>query len=291
MSTVYLNGEYLDSADATVSVFDRGFLFGHSVYEVVPVYAKCPFKLNEHLQRLRSSLASVDILLGLTNFQLTEIITKIINKNPPIADTGHAIYIQITRGTDETRNHRVTPNASPTIFVCSTYPEKPKLSKGLNITTAEDIRWHLCNIKATTLLANILINEQALAAGFDDVILFRNEQLTEAVASNVFLVKNGTIFTPKRDTTILGGITRDFVIEIAKENNFKMVETDLSKKDVFSADEIWLTSSNKEIAPVKSINGQLVSEQPGPVWNQMITCYHDKIRNLVQQKQSNITSS
>lgn len=272
---VYLNGEYLPLDEAKVSVLDRGFIFGDGVYEVIPSYGSKALRFKHHMERLQNSLDAVRIKNPLSNIQWQEIIDKLIAATD---SQDQYIYLHITRGV-ASRDHRFPDETKPTVFVMSSIlqPVDPELLKtGVTAVTLDDIRWKYCNIKAIALLPNILLRQQAVDKGAVEAILIRDGNMTEGAASNAFIVIDGVIKTPPKDQKLLPGITRDLVVELAKTNNILIEETVISEKEFLSADEIWLTSSTKEILPVTQINEKKVGNgKPGPVWQDMFQKYQD----------------
>ena len=277
---VYLNGEYLPLNEAKVSVLDRGFIFGDGVYEVIPSYGSKALRFKHHMQRLQNSLDAVRIENPLSNSQWQEIIDKLISDTD---SQDQYIYLHITRGV-ASRDHRFPEKTKPTVFVMSNvlHPVDSELLKtGVAAVTLDDIRWQYCNIKAIALLPNILLRQQAVDKGAVEAILIRNGNMTEGAASNVFIVKNGLIRTPPKDNKLLPGITRDLIVELAKTHNLPIEETAISEKEFLQADEIWLTSSTKEILPVTKINEQQVGNgKPGPIWTDMFQNYQEYKKTL-----------
>ena len=272
---VYLNGEYLPLNEAKVSVLDRGFIFGDGVYEVIPSYGRKALRFEHHMQRLQNSLDAVRIENPLSNSQWKTIIDKLI------ADTDSQdqyIYLHITRGV-ASRDHRFPEEVKPTVFVMSSILNAvdPELLKtGVTAVTLDDIRWQYCNIKAIALLPNILLRQQAVDKGAVEAILIRDGNMTEGAASNTFIVIDGVIKTPPKDQKLLPGITRDLVVELAKAHDMPIEETTISEKEFLAADEIWLTSSTKEILSVTKINDQQVGDgKPGAIWRDMFQKYQD----------------
>lgn len=272
---VYLNGEYIPLSEAKVSVLDRGFIFGDGVYEVIPAYAGKTLRFEHHMQRLQNSLDAVRINNPLSNIQWQEIIDKILSEKG-IKD--QYLYLHITRGV-ASRDHQFPEQTTPTVFIMSSFltgVEPKLLESGVHAVTLDDIRWQYCNIKATALLPNILLRQQAVDKGAVEAILIRDGNMTEGAASNVFIVKSGIIKTPPKDKKLLPGITRDLVVELASSHNMPIEETIISEKEFLTADEIWLTSSTKEILPVTKINDQVVGQgTPGEIWNIMFQKYQD----------------
>jgi D-alanine transaminase len=281
-STVYLNGEYLPLDKACVPVLDRGFIFGDGVYEVIPVYAGNAFRLQHHLQRLKNSMQAVRITNPHTDEEWNAIINEVVTRNN---DGDQSIYLQITRGVAH-RDHRFPGDSTPTVFVMSNLFDpvpKQQLENGVNAITLDDIRWQYCSIKSIALLPNILLRQQAVEQGAAEAILLRNGEVTEGAASNVFIVKDGIIITPPKTDCLLPGITRDLVVEQAHEHGLTVKEANIKQTELETADEIWLTSSTKEILPVTKLNGQPVgSGKPGTVWQQMYALYQAYKQTLRQ---------
>lgn len=281
-STVYLNGEYLPLDQACVPVLDRGFIFGDGVYEVIPVYGSRVFRLEHHLQRLKNSMQAVRIINPLSDEEWSAIIDGVVARN----DGGdQSIYLQITRGVAR-RDHRFPDDIRPTIFVMSNLFEpvaKEQLEQGVAAITLDDIRWQYCSIKSIALLPNILLRQQAVEQGAAEAILLRNGEVTEGAASNVFIVKAGIIITPPKTDCLLPGITRDLIVEQAEAHGLPVREVNIKESELETADEIWLTSSTKEILPVTHLNGQPVSNgQPGKMWHKMYELYQAYKQSLRQ---------
>jgi D-alanine transaminase len=276
MSIAFLNNTFLPLKDARISVMDRGFLFGDGVYEVIPVYAGKLFRLDHHLKRLRNSLDAVRIDNPLSNKDWESMLTELVNRNE---EPELAIYLQVTRGVAAKRDHAFPPECKPTVFaMSSSMPPSVDIDKvsGITAVTLPDIRWKLCNIKAITLLPNVMLRQQAIDADAAEAILIRNGYAVEGAASNVFIVKNGMLITPPNGPTLLPGITRDLVIELAAKHAVPYREAAISESELFSADEIWLTSSTREISPVTLLDETVISKGiPGPLWQHMIRLFQD----------------
>ena len=274
MNQVYLNGEYLPLGDARVSVLDRGFLFGDGVYEVIPAYGGRPFRLQEHLRRLENSLHAIRMAPPLTNEQWAGILHRLLQ---PLGSADQQIYLQVTRGAYDRRLHAIPEQVNPTVFAMASplTPRDPELvARGLAVVRLEDIRWQRCDIKAITLLANILAQQTARDAGADEAILVRDGLATEGTASNFFMVRHGTLVTPPKSAHLLPGITRDLVLELAAEAGLPHVERDIPAAELDQADEIWVTSSTKEVMPVTRLDDQPVGKgTPGPMWKEMDALY------------------
>jgi len=271
--TVYLNGQYLPLADAKVSVMDRGFLFGDGIYEVIPSYSGSLFHFQDHMERLENSLSSIRLANPHDRAQWLEILT-------PLLDTSldQYIYLQITRGIDSKRDHTFPENVTPTVFaMCSNIVPLANLDSGVKAISVDDSRWELCNVKATTLLANILLRQQAVEKGCAEAILVKDGYVTEGAASNIFAVIDGILITPPQGAEILPGITRDVILEIARKNNIPYSEDIISLDALKTASEIWLTSSTREIVPVVQLDNETIANgKPGPIWrimNQLFQAY------------------
>ncbi|WP_207063857.1 D-amino acid aminotransferase [Motiliproteus sp. SC1-56] len=266
---VYLNGEYLPQAEAKISIFDRGFLFGDSVYEVIPFYNGVGFRLEEHLARLRRGLEAVRIR---AEEDWEQICQTLVTRN----GGGHqAVYLQVTRGADTHRVHAYRPDLKPTVLlfsypICMALSGDPETIEGIRAVTTEDIRWQRCDIKATTLLGNIMALQQATDTGADEALMVRDGFLTEGSACNLFVIEQGRIATPARDHRILGGTTRDLLLELAAENGIPWTEEPIAEARLARADEVWISSSTKGVLPVLTINGCAVgSGDKGPLWYRM----------------------
>ena len=281
MSIVYLNGKYLPDDQALVSVLDRGFVFGDGVYEVIPVYWGQPFRLVQHLERLNHSLTAIRMHDPLSTPQWTELLTNLIRFNPCTGD--QSVYVQITRGRAK-RDHAIPKETKPTLFaMCNpiTPPDTAVLAHGVSVVTLADIRWKYCHIKAITLLPNVLLRADADERGAVDAILLRDGVVTEGTASNVFVWSNGRLVTPAKSSYLLPGITRDLVLEIAQQHGVTAFEQDLTETDLLAAEEIWLTSSTKEILPVTQLDGRPVGAGvPGAHWRTMLAWYQNYKRSL-----------
>lgn len=273
MAIIYLNGEYLADDKAFISPLDRGFIFGDGIYEVIPVYNGHLFRLEEHLNRLDNSLASVSIKNTKSHKEWQKLLETLVSHN---GDGNQSVYLQITRGVAP-RDHAFPPDVEPTVFAMSS-PLKPVPAEvheqGVSAITLEDIRWKYCHIKAIALLPNILLRQQALDAGAVEAILIRDGNVTEGAASNLFIVRDNIIITPPKGPLLLPGVTRDLLLELASDLKIAHVEGAISLAELKTADEIWLTSSTKEILPVTQLDQVLVGNgKPGPLWRQMIASY------------------
>ncbi|HHJ81373.1 MAG TPA: D-amino acid aminotransferase [Candidatus Tenderia electrophaga] len=280
-ATVYLNGKFLPQDQAFVPVMDRGFVFGDGVYEVIPVYGGRLFRLDEHLRRLNDSLAGIRLNNPMSAGEWTGILNRIVAEN---GAGEQSVYLQLTRG-HAPRDHGFPEDTQATIFISSS-PLTPVadelLKNGVAAISLEDIRWKYCHIKAIALLPNILLRQQAIEAGAQEAILIRDGLITEGAASNLFMVKDGLIKTPAKGPFLLPGITRDLVLELAAANNIQYQEGSFGLDELQQADEIWLSSSTKEVLPVTRLDDKAVGNgQPGPVWQRMRRLYQDYKQALI----------
>jgi D-alanine transaminase len=273
---VFLNGEFLPLADAKVPVLDRGFIFGDGVYEVIPVYSKVAFRLDEHLARLERSLAAVGIRNPYTREQWRGFVANIVARQ---SFDDQAVYFQVTRGVAK-RDHAFpkTP-AQPTVFMMSNPlvpPPAALVEEGASAITARDNRWLRCDIKSISLIGNVLLRQLSAEADAVETILFRDGNLTEASSSNVFVIKGGVIFSPPKNELILPGITYDVVVELARANGLPLELRTVTEAEVRGADELWVTSSSKEVLAVVKLDGRRVGDgRPGPAFRRMFKLYQD----------------
>ncbi len=269
MSIVYLNGAFMPEEEAAISPLDRGFIFGDGVYEVIPVYNGHLFRIAEHLQRLDTSLKGVRIPQPCSHGQWTAILHELIERN---GGGNQSLYLQITRGVAR-RDHAFPVDIEPTVFAMSSplVPLTEEIRRnGVAAVTLHDNRWENCHLKTIALLPNILLRQQALDAGGSEAILIRQGEVTEGAASNLFMVEQGNIVTPPKGPCLLPGITRDLIVELAQANDIPVQERTITPAQLAAADEIWLTSSTKEIVPVTRLDGEAVGKGlPGPLWRQM----------------------
>ena len=273
---VYLNGDYLPLDQAKISVLDRGFLFGDGVYEVIPAYAGRLFRLEQHLSRLDRSLESILMQNPLSHDEWETALNRLLQKNQ---DQDYAVYLQITRGAAQGRDHAFPPDLKPTTFAMAypaSQPDAELVARGGSAITLPDIRWHLCHIKAITLLGNVLLRQQASADGAVEAILIRDGYAYEGSTSNIFVVRDGRLTTPPDSDLLLPGVTRDLVIELAEANNLSLNLAPIAERELSTADEIWLTSSTKEVLPITRLNDEPVGAGvPGPVWQRISDLFQD----------------
>ena len=275
---VFLNGEFIEKNKAFISVMDRGFLFGDGVYEVIPVYQGKIFRLNAHLKRLEHSLNAINIANPYSAQEYLDICKQLLshtNKN----DKNQSIYLQITRGVGAQRKH-ASGLLKPTVYI-ETNPLTPQskqtLKKGFKAITQSDIRWTHCDIKATSLLANVMYSQSAKEHQVEEIILHRDKLVTEGATSNVFMIKDSTLFTHPASVYILSGITRDLVIESAKQCQLTIQESAFTLEQLTQADEVWISSSTREVMPITYINNQAINQgNVGKYWS----CVYDYYQTL-----------
>ena len=272
---VFLNGKFVPLEEAKIPVLDRGFIFGDGVYELVPVYSRVPFRLDEHLARLERSLSETRIRNPYSRAQWREIIFRLIDEQP-FEDQG--IYFQVTRGVAK-RDHALPKNVQPTVFMMSNplvNPPAEAVEKGGSAVSAVDNRWLRCDIKSISLIGNCLLRQLSAESGGAETILFRDGKLTEASASNVFAVRQGVILSPAKGNLILPGITYDVVTELAQANSIPIQFRDVSEVEVRGADELWVSSSSKEVLAIIELDGRKIGEgRPGPLFRRMYQLYQE----------------
>jgi len=279
----YLNGEFLPLDQARVSVLDRGFIFGDGVYEVIPVYSRRPFRLPEHLARLQHSLDAIRLANPLPDADWTRLIHELIARH---AHEDQSVYLQVTRGVAR-RDHAFPKDTKPTVFMMSgplTTPSRDLVDNGVPCITASDFRWLKCDVKSISLLGNCLLRQAAADAGAAEVVLFRDGHLTEASASNVFVVRDGRLLAPPKDHLILPGITYDVVLELAAACGMPVERRPVTEAEVRGADEIWISSSTKEVLAVTTLDGKPVgSGRPGEAFRVMHREFQEFKRRLARQ--------
>jgi len=274
MPIVYLNNAFLPSEQAFVSVLDRGFLLGDGVYEVIPSYNGHLFRFNEHMRRLQDSLNTIRLANPLTNEQWENVLTELVQRNGP---GDHSVYLQVTRGAAPQRDHAFPKVVKQTVFAMSTPVTPPPAelaNRGVAVITVDDLRWKLCNVKAITLLANVLARQEALDHNCNEAIFVRDGWVTEGAAANIFMASNGVLITPPKGPYLLPGITRDLVLELAIRNGITCREENFTVAQLRQADEVWLTSSMKEILPVVRVDDVTIGNgTPGPLAQKMRAIY------------------
>ncbi len=268
----WLDGAFTTLGEARISPLDRGFLFGDGVYEVIPVHQRHPFRLAQHLDRLARSLREVEIQDPLDRSAWEGLVDELVARAPwPDA----SIYVQVTRGVAP-RDHAF-PETSPTVFAMAdplSAPTPEQLERGLSAITLEDIRWRRCDIKTTSLIANVLGRQAARERGADEALFIRDGFATEGAATNLFVVVDGVVRTPPHGPELLPGVTRDLVVELLRAERLPCEERPVPAGMLDAAQEIWISSSTKDVVPVTRLDGRAVgSGRPGPVWRRLYTVF------------------
>ena len=280
--TVYLNGKFLPLEEAAIPVLDRGFIFGDGVYEMIPVYSRRAFRLPEHIHRLQQSLAALRLESPHTNEQWQTLLLELIERNE---GDDLSLYLQVTRG-PAPRDHAFPKVVSPTVFMMSNplvVPSAQQVSVGVAAISTRDIRWDRCDIKTTSLLANVLLRQQAEDVGAAETVMFRDGILTEGTSSNVFAVERGVILAPPKDQHMLPGITYDVVLELAAANGIAVEIGYFDAARIRAADELWLTSSTKEVLAVVTLDGEAIGNgKPGPMFHRMYGLYQDYKKQVMR---------
>ena len=282
---VYLNGAYMPIEEARVPVLDRGFLFGDGVYEVIPVYARNAFRMHDHLQRLQHSLDGIR-LPNPHSVAEWEAILAVLIAQLPLDD--HYLYLHITRGVAKRDHPFPNPPVPPTVFVMSSplmHPSAEAISRGVACITVQDNRWLRCDIKAISLLPNVLMRQAAVDAGCGEAILIRDDSfMTEGSASNIFVVKDGVLLAPPKDHLMLPGITYDVILELAAAHGIKTGIRKIMKEELFSADELLLTSSTREVMPITSLDGKTIGNgRPGAMFAQLHPLYQTFKKEIMRK--------
>ncbi|MBU1689307.1 MAG: D-amino acid aminotransferase [Gammaproteobacteria bacterium] len=282
---IYLNGQFMPIEEARVPVLDRGFIFGDGVYEVIPVYSRRPFRLREHLKRLQHSLDGIRLANPHSEDEWVRLIGELVERNE---EEDQSLYLHVTRGVAK-RDHAFPPGVAPTVFMMSNplVTSTPELvESGVAVVSAVDNRWLRCDIKAIALLPNVLLRQLAVDAGAAETLLLRDGFLTEGAASNIFVVRDAVLLAPPKDNLMLPGITYDVILELATAASLKTEVRRISEHEVRTAQELWLTSSTKEVLAITHLDGQPVADgRPGPLFRQMYPLYQD-YKNTVMRKES-----
>ncbi|KPV40656.1 cytochrome C [Thiohalorhabdus denitrificans] len=276
----YVNGTFLPLSEARVSILDRGFQFADGVYEVIPVYGGRPFRLDAHLGRLERSLREIGMAPPMDREALGEQVRELIARNE---GRDCQAYIQVTRG-EAPRNHPFPDAVHPTVVMtCTPVTPVPEewIREGVSVITAEDIRWARCDIKSIALLPNVMMRQKAAESGAFEALWVHQGQVMEGAASNIFAVFGGRAVTPPDGSRVLPGITRDVVLELAAEQDLPVASGEIDAADLPHAEEIWVTSSTKEVLPVTRLDGEPVGKgRPGPLFRTVLDAYRARIREL-----------
>ena len=277
----YLNGEFTTLPQAKVSVMDRGFIFGDGIYEVVPVYSGKPFRFADHMARMGRSLGELRIANPKSRGEWREIVDGLIERyaktlGRPAAETDQLVYIQITRGV-AMRDHVMIPGLEPTVFAMTNrlamYGAEER-AKGFACITADDFRWKKANVKSTSLAGAVLARQMSADVGAVETIMFRDGFLSEAAASNVWIVKGGTVLGSPRDNLVLEGIRYGLIEQLCRDSGVSFELRRITRDEVFAADEVLLSSATKEIIPVTQLDGRPVANgKPGPIYDSLYAGY------------------
>ena len=277
----YLNGEFTTLPNAKVSVMDRGFIFGDGVYEVVPVYAGRPFRFDDHMARLDRSLGEMRIANPNTRSVWREIVDELIaryarQQGKPAPETNQLVYLQVTRGV-AMRDHVMPPGIVPTVFAMTNrlalYSPEDR-ARGAECITADDLRWKRGHIKSISLAGVVLARQLSADVGALETIMFRDGFLTEAAASNVWVVKDGKLLGSPRDNLVLEGIRYGLMEELCRDAGIPFELRRISREEVLAADELMLSSATKEIIPVTLLDGKPVANgRPGPIYEKLYALY------------------
>lgn len=284
MIVAHVDGAYLPLAEARVSPMDRGFLFGDGAYEVIPVYSRRPFRLDEHIARLAATLAAMRLANPHPADAWKAIVGEIVARNPW---DDQSVYLQVTRGADTKRNHAFPgPEVRPTVFLMSEpllTPGAGQLADGVAAVGAADIRWLRCDLKTVSMLANCLLRQHAIDHGCMETVLFRDGFLTEGAASSIFVCKDGVLRVPPKSHLMLPGITYDVVLELARSHGMTHEVREVLEAEVRSADELWMTSSTREVLAITTLDGRPVGDgKPGPMGRRMHAWYQE-FKNTVMR--------
>jgi D-alanine transaminase len=292
--TIYLNGQFMPVEEAKISVLDRGFIFGDGVYEVIPVYSRRAFRLSEHLRRLQHSLDGIQLPNPHSNDEWCRLISELIAQND---GEDQYLYLHITRGVARRDHPFPNPPVAPTVFVMSSplpAPSASLIANGTSAVTAQDNRWLRCDIKAISLLPNVLLRQIAVESNCAETILLRSETvsppfdieqafLTEGAASNIFVIKNGLLLAPPKNQLMLPGITYDVILEIADQQQIPYQIRKIAARELFDADELLLTSSTREVQAITLLDGKAVGTGlPGPAFKQINQYYQEFKRNVMR---------
>jgi D-alanine transaminase len=265
-----LDGQRLPLAEARISPFDRSFLFGDGIYEVMPVYGGRLFRPRLHFDRLARSAAALRISNPHSHEQWESLLRELVSAN---GGGDQYVYLQLSRGAEHGRNHAPLPQVPPLVFCYSSpwpVPADSTLRDGHACITAQDTRWARCDIKSVALLANVMLRQMAVDAGANETILLRDGELMEASASTVHVVRDGVLLTPPNSTRLLPGTSRIIVEELADELGIPRRDQRISEAELRGADEIWLAAATREVHPVTQLDGKPVGHgTPGPLWRRI----------------------
>jgi D-alanine transaminase len=272
---IYLNGQFMPIEEARVPVLDRGFIFGDGVYELIPVYSRRPFRLREHLKRLQYSLDSIRLANPHSEDEWVRLIGELVERN---AGEDQSLYLHVTRGVAK-RDHPFLPKVTPTVFMMSNplvTSSPDQVERGVTAVSAADNRWLRCDIKAISLLPNVLLRQLSVDVGAAETLLLRDGFLTEGTASSIFVVRDNVLLAPPKDNLMLPGITYDVILELAAAAHLQSEVRRIAEHEVRTAQELWMTSSAREVLAITHLDGTPVGDgRPGPVFRQMYRLYQD----------------
>ena len=271
----HFNGQWLPLDEIRVSPLDRGFIFGDGIYEVIPVYGGVPLRGREHFERLQRSCDEIRLTNPHTVEEWLALTAKLLESHPG----NQSVYVHVTRGVPPKRDHVMPKGLKPTVFMMCyplSSPSAEQIEAGVACITGEDFRWKKCHIKSISLLGNVLARQASAEAGAAETIMLRDGYLTEASASNVFIVKDGVVLAAPQDNLILLGITYELLVQLARDGTLKLEIRPITEAELRSADEIWLSSSTKEVLAVTELDGKPVATgKPGPVFRRMHALYQE----------------
>jgi len=271
----HFNGQLMPLEKITISPLDRGFIFGDGVYEVIPVYEGAMLRGREHFERLQRSMDEIRLTNPHTTDEWLALVEALLKHHPG----NQSVYIQVTRGVPPKRDHVIPKGVQPTVFMMVqplASPSREAIENGVACITARDFRWEKCHVKSTSLLGNVLARQLSADVGATETILIRDGHLTEASSSNVFVVKDGVVAAAPQDHLILLGITYDLVTRLAKEGAVKLEIRPIPEAQLRDADEIWLSSSTKEVLAVTTLDGKPVGTgKPGPAFKRMHALFQE----------------
>lgn len=282
MGEVYLNGAFMPLSQARVPVLDRGFLFGDGVYEVIPAYQGVPLRLEAHFDRLEHSLAGIRLANPLSRTDWRAILARLLAAQP---EPRQALYLQVTRGAPASRDHRFPVSTPPTVFamVKPVAARSPQIhDHGVKAILREDSRWQRCDLKTISLVAAVLLQQDAADQSAEEALLVRAGQVVEGSTSNVFLLQQGHLLTPPLGAALLAGITRELVIELARAEGLSVIERPISVAECRAAEELWLCSSTRELLAITQLDDAPIGNgRPGPLWRALDNAYRAYTERLV----------
>jgi len=277
----YLNGEFSNLREAKVSVMDRGFIFGDGVYEVVPVYAGKPFRFADHMARLDRSLGELRITNPMSHDEWRALVDRLVaayarKLGKAAAETDQLVYLQVTRGV-AMRDHVMPADITPTVFATSNkispYSATVR-AEGVACVSADDFRWKKAHIKSLSLAGAVLSRQMSADVGATETVMFRDGFLSEAAASNVWVVKDGAVLGAPKDNLVLEGIRYGLIEELCRAEGIPFELRRISRDEVFDADELMLSSATKEVLPVTRLDGKPIGTgKPGTIYGKLYAGY------------------